>query len=188
MKFKTREEWLMALVAKLLPRYQAVAGGTPPKVRVSVGQTSNKKAIGECWHAEASADRTREIFIRPDQHDPVEVADTLAHELVHAFMPPDAKHGPKFKRFGLVVGLVGKPSEMGAGPELKAELTVMCKELGAFPHAKLTMLRLVKKQTTRLKKVLCAETGYTVRVTRQWLDMFGTPICPCCESPMEESE
>ena len=34
-----------------------------------------------------------------------------------------------------------------------------------------------KKQTTRLKKAICGECGYTVRVTSKWLEV-GPPHCP----------
>lgn len=184
-KFATREAWMTALVEKLTPRLAEASGRPVPKVRVSVGRTSKKKYIGECWHAEASADQTREIFIRPDQDDPVEVAGILAHELVHAFLPPDAKHGISFKRLGKAIGLEGKPTEMHPGTALTGELTVICNTLGPFPHAKLAMIKPGKKQTTRLIKALCEETGYTTRITRQWLDMFGAPLCACCKDEMQ---
>lgn len=180
-KFTTREEWMTALVARLLPRYIAAAEvDEPPRIRVSLGRTSTKKAIGECWHAKA-----REIFIRPDHDAPLEVADIISHEMVHAFLPADAGHGTAFKRLGMKVGLTGKPTEMEAGPELLGDLKKLCRELGRFPHAALSMIRLKKKQIGRLMKVECLETGYTVRVTRAWLDNFGAPICPCCETSME---
>jgi hypothetical protein len=51
---------------------------------VAIGFPSTGKRgqrIGECW--DASADRTFEVLIRPDQADPMAVAAILAHELVH---------------------------------------------------------------------------------------------------------
>ena len=185
---KTREEWMMSLIDELAPRYVKQSGTTRPKVRVSIGRTTKKNFIGECWHASLSGDKTREIFIRPDQHDPLAVAGILAHELVHAFLPPEAMHGAEFKALGLAVGLEGKPTAMGPGEELAKELKAICKKLGAFPHAKLTMVNgLVKKQTTRLLKASCVSTGYTVRVTAKWV-LIGAPICPCCNQPMEMEE
>lgn len=44
-----------------------------------------------------------------------------------------------------------------------------------------------KKQSTRMIKASCPECGYTVRVTRKWLDTAGAPICPACEEQMKES-
>lgn len=183
-KHATREAWMLDIVAQLLPIYEKHAEGRPPKIRVSIGRTSKKSYLGECWHAEHSADNTREIFIRPDQDDPHEVAGILAHELVHAFLPKGTKHGKVFKRLGEAVGLEGKPTCMSPGKELKETLRGFVKSAGAFPHAKLNMLKPDKKQTTRLKKAMCGESGYVVRVTKQWLEMFGPPICPHCEEPM----
>jgi len=34
------------------------------------------------------------------------------------------------------------------------------------------------KQTTRLVKCVCPDCGYTIRVTRKWLDT-GLPYCAC---------
>lgn len=183
-KHSTREAWMQEVIAHLVPKYVEASGLDSPKVRVSVGRTSKKRAIGECWHAVASKDATREIFIRPDQDDAIEVCSILAHELVHAFLPPTAKHGAQFARLGTAVGLVGKPTEMGAGPELRAELAMIVEKIGEFPHAALAMQSPSKKQTTRMLKVFCEETGYTARMTAKWIDQVGTPLCPCCQTSM----
>ena len=45
-----------------------------------------------------------------------------------------------------------------------------------------------KKQGTRMLKVVCANgTGYTVRMTRLWIDTYGTPKCPCCNKAMVQA-
>jgi hypothetical protein len=41
-----------------------------------------------------------------------------------------------------------------------------------------------KPQGTRLLKAECGECGYTVRVTKKWLEAKGAPICPCNMTPM----
>jgi hypothetical protein len=38
--------------------------------------------------------------------------------------------------------------------------------------------------STRLLKAECEECGYTVRVTKKWLEAKGAPICPCNMKPM----
>jgi hypothetical protein len=35
-----------------------------------------------------------------------------------------------------------------------------------------------KRPTCRLRKAACADCGYTIRVTRSWLER-GLPVCPC---------
>lgn len=42
-------------------------------------------------------------------------------------------------------------------------------------------------QPARLLKVFCAACGYTVRVTKRWIDKSGTPICPCGHGAMVEA-
>ena len=75
-----------------------------------------------------------------------------------------------------------------AGDELQAELKRIIETLGEYPHARLDpALSGRKKQTTRLVKVQCLDCGYAARVTRQWLDKVGTPICPCNTEPMNEA-
>jgi hypothetical protein len=41
-----------------------------------------------------------------------------------------------------------------------------------------------KPQSTRLLKAECGECGYTVRVTKKWLEAKGAPICPCSMKAM----
>jgi hypothetical protein len=40
--------------------------------------------------------------------------------------------------------------------------------------------------TTRLRKVACPDCGYTIRVTRSWMQK-GLPACPCGQSMRPES-
>ena len=81
-----REEWLSTMADMMAPVF-AANGYTLPKIRMSIGfpsQGSRGKAIGQCWDSSASDDGTYEILIRPDRHEPMDVAAILAHELGHA--------------------------------------------------------------------------------------------------------
>lgn len=186
----TREQWLASGVDYIRPLFTAV-GYNVPAVRVSVGfPRASRKAVGQCWKQSCAADGVSQIFISPISADGVEALDTLAHELVHAAIDPFPGHNGEFVKACKVVGLTnGKPTSAGAGPVLLAELKRIAAELGPYPHAALNPID-VKKQTTRLRKVFCSDCGYTVRVTRKWLDAAGAPLCPCNESTMtvEESE
>lgn len=44
--------------------------------------------------------------------------------------------------------------------------------------------RMIKKQSTRLIKVMCAACGYTMRITRKWLEV-AVPDCPDCGRRMK---
>ncbi|UVK59064.1 SprT-like protease [Microbacterium phage Cen1621] len=193
--YSTREEWLIAAIAELAPLF-AELGHELPTVRVSVGWGSSRAAVtlGECWHPKSATDGVGQVFIAPSLDDAVRILDVLAHELVHAINHRNGEngHGAAFARIAKPLGLTGKMTASVAGEELKAKLVDIADRLGAYPHAALALSALgedgAKKQGTRMLKVECAEgSGYIVRMTRKWLDEYGTPSCPCHGVSMEEA-
>ena len=93
-----REEWLMRAVVHLEPIFQR-GGYQIPQVKVSIGFPSTGakgRHLGQCWGSKASEDGINQIFIAPNQSDPVEVLDTLTHELVHAVDDCKSGHGEGF--------------------------------------------------------------------------------------------
>ncbi len=186
---ETREAWLNAARDELVETYGAV-GLNVERVRIGVGFTSKglkSKRIGECWSDSASADGAREVFLVPQLSEAQEVLATLLHELVHAALPADAKHGPVFKRLATAVGLAGKMTATHASDALRADLAGIIEELGPYPHSAFAPLSFTKTQTTRLLKVVCLSCeDYSVRMSRKVLDM-GAPICGICEGMMTEA-
>ncbi|WP_226019386.1 transcription elongation protein SprT [Novosphingobium sp. FKTRR1] len=185
--FQSRDAWLEAATNELRPHYKTAGYPLPKAVRFSVGfpSTGRKgKRIGEHWHAAASADAHHEIFIRADQSDPAQVLGILAHELVHSAVPVGSGHGPVFKKAALAVGLEGKMTQAMPGAVFAARLAEIAAELGPLPHGRLNLDQsgddTPKKQGTRMLKAECetAACGYTVRITRKWLDALGAPCCP----------
>ena len=186
-RFQSRDAWLEAATNALRPRFKTAGHPLPAEVRFSIGfpSTGRKgKAIGEHWHSAASADGHHEIFIRADQAEPMTVLGILAHELVHSAVPLGSGHGSVFKAAALAVGLEGKMRHALPGGVLNAQLADIAAELGPLPHAALDFERRgddsPKKQGTRLLKAECetAACGYTVRITRKWLEAVGAPHCP----------
>lgn len=181
-KFNTREEWLNFVANELRPVYKAAGHPIPAKVRFAVGFCSTGERgnrIGECWYPEASGDKSVEIFIKPDQDDPITVAGILAHELVHAAVGPGHGHGRVFKKACTALGLEGKPAQMlPSEATYKTVLGLIVTKAGPLPHKKMTAFTNgKKKQTTRLLKAACEDCGYTVRVTSKWLEAAGAPYC-----------
>lgn len=190
MSTEAREAWLYQLAEHLRPII-AEHGAECPAVRIGVGFTSGGirgRSIGECWAPEATADQTHAIFLRPNEDDGPNVAATLLHEMIHAAVGIDAKHGPKFRAVAVACGLEGKMTATHAGPDLAARLHTLCEQLGPYPHAALTggATTAKPKQTTRMVKIECPECGYVCRTTRKWLDEAGAPICPTDHEPMTE--
>lgn len=188
----SRESWLKAGTDLLRPHFAECGYDLPNKMRFAIAFPStgrHGKRVGELWHADTSADGTYELFIRADLDDPQQVLDVLAHELVHAVLPIDAGHGPKYKEAALKLGLVGQMRTAAPGPLLRPKLIEIADALGPLPHAALAIERgrdnrgpvdRPKKQKARLLKAECAdgECGYTVRITAKWVQDLGPPLCP----------
>jgi len=192
-KFQTREEWLVAAIDAMRPLYAEI-GEELPTVRVSVGWPggSGRKnsVIGQCWASSQSKDNVAQLFISPVLDDAVRVLDVLAHELIHAIDDCTSGHKGRFAKIAKAFGLTGKMTATVAGDELKAKLDELHAELGDYPHAALAGgagAHTPKKQGTRMLKVECPESGYTIRMTRKWLDEYGAPKCPCHDEVMEET-
>lgn len=171
-KPKTREEWLSRFVELSRPQFKAAGHPLPKKVRCSVGFPSKGKrsrVIGECWQANATADKVSEIFIRPSlQSDGSRVADVLTHELCHAALPEGEGHGKLFKHLATSLGLTGKMTATTAGPGWHAWADPIIKQLGKFPAAALGDVQLggKPKQTTRMIKCECDDCGFIFRTSR----------------------
>lgn len=190
--YTTREEWLEAAIEQLRPLF-ADAGAEIPRVRVSVGWPGgrgNKNAvIGQYWAPSASADSVAQIFISPVLDDSLRVLDVLAHELVHAVDRNEHGHRGPFATLAKAVGLTGKMTATVASEELVVKLEGIVSEIGVYPHAALRdasqKAEGPKKQGTRMLKAECAHgSGYKVRLTRQWLEEYGAPLCACHREEM----
>lgn len=185
-QFTTREEWLNKFVDKARIMFEAVDAPLPEKVRVSIGHSSKgvrSKVIGECWAAEASADKVCEIFIIPGlQSDPVLIAATLTHELVHAAVGHEAKHGPKFRKPTVALGLEGKMTATVPGEAWHSWADPILAELGPFPGAALTGMLPggKKKQGTRMIKVECGGCGWSFRTAQKNIDAMTDHTCLAC--------
>lgn len=178
-----REEWLTKLSIKhILPLLKAADGKVEYKYRVSVGWPKGSRggkgaeAIGQCFPPAVSADKVHEIFISPIL-GAYEAVETLIHEQIHASAGLKAKHAGAFKRLALAVGLTGKMTATVAGPELKAKIEAWIKSMPEYPHGVMSIDKKAVKPGSRLLKACCEGCGYTIRLSRQWLDV-AIPACP----------
>lgn len=193
-KHATREQWLNAAVELLRPIFKTRAKiDLPKKIRISCGFPMGRgKAIGQCWSKTASGDGTFEIFVSPKLDEEMQVLDVTVHELVHAGVGLDKKHGPIFKAGATAMLLEGKMKATTGGDAFKKEIgRPVLKALGEYPHAELTggLSSGPGKQDTRLMKVFCAACDYKARITRKWIEV-GVPTCPNeeCSSCGEEMQ
>lgn len=173
-KFETREAWMNAFAQATRSAFEAAGFPLPATVRVSIGWPSGgrrSKAIGECFPHGWSKDKHFEIFIHPGQQsNSSRVADILTHELVHAAVGLDAKHGPRFRKCAKALGLVGKMTATLAGPDWHAWADSILADMGPMPGADLGYFSQKKKAATRLLKVECDSCGIIARVTKKVVD------------------
>jgi predicted Zn-ribbon and HTH transcriptional regulator len=182
----TRELWLQNAVDIVSPIFKN-KGYTIPKVQVSCGfpSTGNKsKHVGQCWGKSSTNDGTNQLFISPVLDEPVQVLDTLVHELVHAVDDCMHHHGPEFKKIATDVGLQGLMREASAGPWLLEQLTAISRQLGKYPHSKINLAHSSSKKTGPRPRAKCKKCGYEVTPLKKWLHM-GPPLCPKHTTEME---
>ncbi len=175
----TRELWLQNAVDLVSPIFKN-KGYTIPKIQVSCGfpSTGNKsKHVGQCWGRSSTNDGTNQLFISPVLDEPVQVLDTLVHELVHAVDDCMHHHGPEFKKIATDVGLQGLMREASAGPWLQEQLTGIARQLGKYPHSKINLTHSSSKKTGPRPRAKCKKCGYEVTPLKKWLYM-GPPLCP----------
>ncbi len=185
-KHPNREAWLNAAHVLINDEiFKPLDQPLPKKLRIScafpsIRSTSTKnKRIGECWSSKASSDGTVEVFISPLLDDAVHVLDITVHEDVHAVVGTECGHKGPFAKLARQVNLEGKLTATTAGPELTKTLKSIAKKLGSYPHAKLNPAENgIKKQTTRMIKCICPDTGYVARTTAKWIAEYGPPFGP----------
>ena len=176
---ETRETWFAHAMTLIEPRFTAhgyklpatkAACGFPPGAR-------GGKVLAVCISPKASAEGITEIFVSPTISDPMKALGALLHEMVHAAVGVEAGHGKAFKLCCDKLGLEGKATAALPGTTLRHWLVEEVLPLiGGYPHAAVD-LNARKKQGTRMIKLVCPETGYTVRTTKKWLE-FGLPLSP----------
>jgi hypothetical protein len=194
----TRESWLRAATDELRPYFTRCGHPLPDRIRFAIGFPSTGRKgnrVGECWHSSTSADEHFEIFIRADLAKPEKVLGVLVHELVHAVVPVDARHGKLYRAAAIKIGLQGKMVHALPGELLQKRLDDLAASLGPLPHARLDIERGTdnrgpadkeKKQRNRHLKAECEIDGhgYIVRVALSHVRTDGPPICPKHKEPM----
>lgn len=181
---ESREAWLNRFKDEAKAKFAEAGAPIPDNVRISIGFPSTgrrSKRIGECWGTVSSNDGHFEIFLRPSLENDSRIADVLTHELIHAAVGLEAKHGPVFKLCAVALGLKGKMTATIAGPKWHEWADPILKKIGPMPGAPMNdgMMTVDKKQTTRMIKCECDTCGFIFRTTRSHiLAHIKTLGCP----------
>lgn len=181
--YKTREQWLQAAAVKLRRLLSDRAGLECPEVRIGVGWPSSgarSNVGGQCWARRVSADEIAEITIRVTITDAVTVLAVQLHEMIHAALDCEHKHGGPFKAAHTALGFTGSAKGCTPGDDLRADLAAIAERLGAYPGAefKAGVSSGPAKQTTRMIKAECEACGFTFRAARTWLEAAESLTCP----------
>lgn len=183
----TRELWLEMAANELRPVFGdykvppfRVSMGFPPK-----GGLSKCRVVGVCCMSEMATDAVPQVYINPTVTalgGANGVLAVLAHEMIHVMGVRG--HGKDFAKVGLYIGLEGKMTSTSAGDSLQAVFEHVIKKLGAFPHSPLVgQISSNKPDKCRIIKCICMQCGYTVRVSRKWINL-AKPACPICKIDM----
>lgn len=183
-----RELWLTS-VGRSLAKDIVPFAPVPDDWHVSCGWApkSAKKVLGVCFKRSESADGTNQIFITPNESDPVRVAAILLHELLHAADDCESGHRGAFSCWAREAGFQTPLTKLHVSEPLKAKLAELVKEHGPYPHSAIRRVN-EKKQTTRMLKVECTECGFLFRCSNTQLQRLdeGEALCPCCGNPSLE--
>jgi hypothetical protein len=129
-----REQWLTNVAVLLRPWFSARGYEIPLRIRLGVGSlSSSRRVLGVC-HSEVDRDGYRHITLSPFFDEPVLVAAVLVHELIHALLPQDERHGRRFAAAAWSLGLEGPVTQVTPGPELAAHLREIVRRVGPYPH------------------------------------------------------
>lgn len=184
-KQKTRELWLEQAVRAIETRvFKGTVYQMPADWKVTCGWAKGStKFIGQCFPPSLSADgKTTQMFISPVLGtDVVQLLGTLLHEMGHAAVGCEHKHGKPFRDFVKAVGLVGKATATTVDPAspLAATLQSIADKLGAYPHPVLKDIKRKGKAAggwERYQSVLIE--GYKVVVSPKALEEWGAPRDP----------
>ena len=187
---KTREAWFKAAAVAIEARVFKPAGYELPRVRIGCGwPTGNRaKAIGQCFGAESSDDKTYEIFISPKSYDPLVILGTITHELSHTIAGVKAAHKKPFIKIMRAIGMLAPFTQSVVSDDLRPVLDGIVTKLGPYPHAALGIKKKDGQKGSRLLKVECPRCGYVARVTRKWIEEVGPPVCPADKVSFKEVE
>jgi hypothetical protein len=182
-----RESWLLAATEEL----EKLFFNKPPRVLPPIGVScgipkGSSKAIGQCWHPKMAKDNRTHLFICPSIDGEIVVLGTLLHELIHACVGIQEKHGGLFAKEAQRIGLAGKLTATYVEKDSKLELSLqeIVRKLGPYPHKSMNKsgsLIKKKKRKTKTNNVSLMSTTtdtYTISVSAVLLDLHGYPRDP----------
>lgn len=179
----TREEWMTKAINQIEQVvFKPIDLRMPEKWAVTCGwcKGSSAKYVGVCVDPICSADGTTHIFIVPTEDDGLQVLRILAHEMVHAIVGIDEKHGGRFAE--VCDQLQFTHPYTAAMPEIGtpvyAELQATLDALGPYPHVRMVLKKKPKKESKWVRLFSSSDDEYTLRISTLSIERFGMPRDP----------
>ena len=179
-----REQWLTEVAEQVRPIFLRqgfklgdfrVTCGWPCRFATSL----RGQRVGECHSFRLSKAGVAEVFISPTLDEPLKVAGTLCHELVHVSVGTEAGHKGPFTKACRYIGLVGRPTIAMPGAKLNEQLSKIIETIGEYPHKALTVERKLVARKPPAVKLYCGGCGCEVSIPPDWLISVGPPTCAC---------
>lgn len=180
---KTREEWLLNATKELRPLFKKHGHAIPTKIMMGCGWPKGGKmeVIGQCFGKSWTNNGTTHIFISPTQGDNIAVLAILVHELVHAAVGCEEKHGGKFKTMARALGLEGKLTHTTVSKKsiLYPTLSKISKKLGKYPHSKMVLKAKPTKDKYVWPRLMSLNfEEYTFQMSPKLIAEYGMPKDP----------
>jgi len=178
----TRDQWLNGFIEAARAAFEAAGLPLPPNVRAAIcpPHRAKQRYVGLCWSDAVSEDNGREIWVTAGETDPVRVAGIMVHELCHAALPHEVKHGKEFRRLATDMGLEGKMTATTEGAIFKMMWAPILKKLGPLPAARFTAGYAVDfrvQRTPKMTNMACPQCGFVAKVRLDQMEI-GRLRCP----------
>lgn len=180
---KTREEWMSEGIRQIEKAvFNPIDLKMPEKWAVSCGwaKGASAKFIGICVDPICSADGTTHIFVVPTEDDGFRVLQVLAHEMIHAIVGLEEKHGGKFAELCDALGFSYPYTQALPEPGTSTfeALGIILLNLGPYPHVRMILKKKPKKESKWVRLLSASDEEYTVRISTLSIERFGMPKDP----------
>jgi hypothetical protein len=184
----TREEWAVSISLALLPELAKLGitmVGERRQIRVAVAPLPATK-LGLCYSASKSvAGNTNIITLSSDQGEPIELAHTLLHEILHALDDCRSGHKGRWARWAEMLGMerCGHARNAQADQMLRSAL-----ERVGLPALHVQTKSQRRKQRKSQVRFICTSCGGHVHMPAAIAEA-GTfhLLCTTCDRQLEQA-
>src|SRR6266702_3582893 len=169
-QMKLREAWLeqavillreyMASCSLYLYSYPRASCGFPSRG----GEGRTVRTVGQCFSPKVCRDGRSQVFISPVVSGSIEVLGILLHELIHAAVGVEHKHGKVFSQAAKRVGLVRPWRATTIGETLRPVLDRFVTLLGPYPHAAIQLEAMQRATSQETSDVPAKSMGSRLRL------------------------